>query len=322
MEMELTTRSGLLAILMIVIVGANARAWQDLSLSPAPFAAVERPGFRLFDSARLESLADVLLAPLSREEDPDGPISTDRPSFTPANTVVPRGRLQFESGYTFTHDLTDSTRIRTHDLPELAMRAGITDRVEFRTFWLGQTESREISRIDGTTRIVSGPSDMEIGFKTQLITSDRDRRWLPVTALITSVYAPTGGDSPFSSGTVDPYVNLLYGWSLTESLRLAGSVGYQSMRDRNRSDLAPADRYERFNHSLITYYSFAPRATLYYEWYGFTYTNGADNRATHFMDGGLLYRPTPNIQLDARVGFGLGDRPDDLFTGVGLSVRF
>jgi hypothetical protein len=303
---------------MILIVGADARAWQDLT--PAPFAVVERPVFRLFDPDWLESLVDVLLAPLSREEGPDGPISTDRPSFTPADTVVPRGRLQFESGYTFTHDLSDSTRIKTHDLPELAMRAGLTDRLEFRTYWLGQTESREISRIDGTTRIVSGPNDMEIGFKTQLITPDSDRRWLPTTALITSVYAPTGGDSPHSSGTVDPYVNLLYGWSLTESLRLVGSLGYQSMRDRNEA--APADRHERFNHSLITYYSFAPRATLYYEWYGFTYTNAADNRPNHFMDGGVLYRPTPNIQLDARAGFGLGDRPNDFFTGVGLSVRF
>jgi hypothetical protein len=36
----------------------------------------------------------------------------------------------------------------------------------------------------------------------------------------------------------------------------------------------------------------------------------------------VLYRPTPNMQLDLRAGFGLTGRPDDFFTGVGFSVRF
>src|SRR5262245_25381544 len=49
-------------------------------------------------------------SPLSQQEDPDGQINTDRPTFTPANTVVPRGRLQFESGFTFNNEPTSSYR--------------------------------------------------------------------------------------------------------------------------------------------------------------------------------------------------------------------
>ena len=52
------------------------------------------------------------------------------------------------------------------------------------------------------------------------------------------------------------------------------------------------------------------------------FTNAVDNRPTHFMDGGLLYQLTPNIQLDLRAGFGLSGRPNDFFTGTGFSVRF
>ncbi len=52
------------------------------------------------------------------------------------------------------------------------------------------------------------------------------------------------------------------------------------------------------------------------------FTNAADNRPTHFMDWGLLYRPMPNMQFDLRVGFCLSGRPDDFFTGAGFSVRF
>ena len=56
------------------------------------------------------SLLDWLRASLSQQEDPDGPINTDRPTFTPANTVVPGGRLQFESGFTFNNEVTTATR--------------------------------------------------------------------------------------------------------------------------------------------------------------------------------------------------------------------
>ena len=41
-----------------------------------------------------------------------------------------------------------------------------------------------------------------------------------------------------------------------------------------------------------------------------------------YMDGGVLYQLTPNMQLDLRVGFGLNGNPGELFTGAGFSVRF
>ena len=84
-------------------------------------------------------LFDRIWSFLSRDEDPDGPINTDRPTFTPATTVVPAGRLQFESGFTFDYQQGTKSRTTAYDFPELAMRLGLTERVEFRTFWFGQT---------------------------------------------------------------------------------------------------------------------------------------------------------------------------------------
>jgi hypothetical protein len=301
-----------------------------LALTPALVAMIAATALAQEDGTRDREEASgsepahryrsMWLAPLSTEADADGPINTDRPSFTQANTVVPRGRLQVESGYTFTHNLTSTTRTQTHALPELAVRAGLTDRVEFRTFWQGQTESRETDRLREFTRDIDGPNDMEIGFKTQLIPEDKQHPWRPTTALITSIMAPTGGASPYSSRTVQPNLNLLYGWTLSPDLTLAGSTGYLGLRKPGSG--RPADSFERFHQSLIAYYTVAPRTTLYYEWYAFTSTNAFDNRPTHSMDGGLLFRPTPNTQLDLRAGFGLGDRPDDFFAGAGFSVRY
>jgi Putative MetA-pathway of phenol degradation len=298
----------------------------------SPPSEGSEPGSRSGDSSSDEkpktapaptNLHEWFLAPFSREADRDGPINTDRPTFTPANTVVPLGRVQFESGFTFNQTTAGPTRSAAYDLPELAVRIGIFDRVEFRTFWTGQTFTQSQVRPGALWSQVAGLSDMEVGFKTQLIKGDPKRLWLPTTALITSVIAPTGGTSYYSSQTVQPYINLIYGWSPTEKLSIGGSTGYLGMRQQALpSSGLKADSFSRFHQSLVAFYTATERATLFYEWYIFTYTSAADNRPQNYMDGGVLYRLSPNIQLDLRAGFGLSGRPDDFFTGAGFSIRF
>jgi hypothetical protein len=268
-------------------------------------------------------LLDRFRATLSQKEDPDGPINTDRPTFTPANTVVPPGRLQFESGFTYNRQQSTTTNSNLYDFPELAMRYGLMDRVEFRMFWEGPTFAPTPSSLHRRGNRLGGSSDMEVGIKWQLFPGDKDRKWIPTTALITSAIAPTGGNSPLSSGTAEPYINLIYGWSFTEKLTLAGSTGYLGMRQQAvPGSHLPADSFQRFHQSLVAFYTVGERTTLFYEWYVFMFTDSANNLPTHFMDGGFLYRLTPNIQVDLRAGFGLSGRPDDFFTGTGLSFRF
>jgi Putative MetA-pathway of phenol degradation len=292
----------------------------------APALGAEEPDAVPADSALNRAqlgLFDRFWGALSEDEDPDGPINTDRPTFTPANTVVPRRRLQFESGFTYNYERTSTTHASLYDFPELAMRYGFYDRVEFRTFWLGPTYAQGEPTVRSRARINGGLSNMEIGFKWQLLPNDTEKRWRPTTALITSIYAPTGGNSLLSSDTVEPYLNLIYGWNLSDKLTFAGSTGYLGFRQQPAPGSGGrADSFQRYHQSLVAFYSVTERSTLFYEWYILMFTNATDNRPTHFMDGGLLYRPTPNTQLDIRAGFGLSGRPDDVFTGVGFSVRF
>lgn len=292
------------------------------SQSASPVQAVQA-GDASTSHALPTNLVDRFFAIFSQREDPDGPINTDRPTFTPANTVVPPGRLQFESGFTYNRQQSPSSTNNLYDLPEIAMRYGLMDRVEFRMFWEGPTFAPSPSSGRPRANRLGGTSDTEIGFKWQLFEGDKDRRWIPTTALITSMTAPTGGTSPLSSGVAEPYVNLMYGWSLSEKLTLAGSTGYLGLRQQ--PDLAArlaADNYQRYHQSLVAFYAAGKRTTLFYEWYVIMYTNAPSNLPLHYMDGGLLYQLTPNIQLDIRAGFGLSGRPDDFFTGTGLSFRF
>ena len=302
---------------------ASTRTATAEASTTAPGSASEDEGQSDSELDEPLSLLDRLHRAVSHEEDPDGPINTDRPTFTPANTVVPRGRLQFESGWTVNAERTSQTRSTVYDFPELAARYGLADRVEFRMFWSGETLSDERVRRRRPLRSIDGPGDTEVGFKWQLLPGDKKRKWIPTTALITSVIAPTGGSSPYSSETVEPFVNLIYGWSLAEKLTLSGSTGYLEIREQGAPNLLPrSDNYQRWHQSIVAFYTPVDRVTLFYEWYILMYTNAPDHRPSSFMDGGLLYALTPNIQLDIRAGFGLSGRPDDFFTGTGFSVRF
>ena len=126
-------------LLILVLTGASASAQEPgpRMLESTPDASVSQPGSPPQEAAEVapaepekkpgatdKSALDRIWATLSQDEDPDGPINTDRPTFTPANTVVPRGRLQFESGFTFNNQPTSTTRTTLYDLPELAMRGG------------------------------------------------------------------------------------------------------------------------------------------------------------------------------------------------------
>ena len=329
---------GRLALALILSLGVSARgqsvgsrvpasATNDAENQPAtPAPAGDDAATALSDGigVTLDSkLFDRLWSTLSQEEDPDGPINTDRPTFTPANTVVPPGRLQFESGFTFNSEQTARTRTQVYNFPELAMRYGLADRLEFRTYWVGQTYTQTQPRFGGQATQLNGPNDMEVGFKWQLFAGDKNRKWIPTTALITSIIAPTGGTSPFSSESVEPYINLIYGWSLSDKLTLAGSTGDVGLRHtpepRSRGK---TDNFEEYHQSLVAFYSVTERTTLFYEWYILMNSNRSEGSPTNFMDGGMLYRLTTNMQLDLRAGFGLSGRPDDFFTGAGFSVRF
>ena len=112
---RLIVRRVLVGIVLAIVLasGAGVRGQGAGSLTAEPSAAIEdalpEPAASERDSPALDEGAltfrsrvfDRFWSIFSEEEDPDGPINTDRPTFTPANTVVPPGRLQFESGFTF-----------------------------------------------------------------------------------------------------------------------------------------------------------------------------------------------------------------------------
>ena len=283
-----------LACVSIMALGAGAHAQEVGSRVPEEAVRWRRhrsprlagagrptPGAGAGDSASDNPPLDLLdrfRAMFSQKEDPDGPINTDRPTFTPANTVVPPGRLQFESGFTYNRQQSTATS-NLYDLPELAMRYGLMDRVEFRMFWEGPTFAsapsspappREPGSAGRATRRSASSGSYSPG--------DKDRKWIPTTALITSVIAPTGGTSPLSSGRR----RALYQPDLRLEPHRQADPGRQHRLPGNATTADPAartsaaDNFQRFHQSLVAFYTVGERTTLFYEWYVLMFTNSAE----------------------------------------------
>jgi hypothetical protein len=251
-------------------------------------------------------------SPPSSDAADDGPLVTDRPDFTEASSTVGLGRVQFEMGYTYGNDEAGGIEVTEHTYPEMLVRIGMfADWFELRIVW---TEISQVTRIAGTSSRVTGSNDMQIGAKIALTEQCGIR---PEMAIIPQMNVPTG-DSAFTSDEVQPGVNWVYSWEVTENLSLAGSTqGNRVMDDNGHS-------YTEFAQSIASGISLTDRLSTYFEWFAlFPHSaNDADNTAQHFINGGFAWLLNDDVQFDIRVGNGLTANAQDLFAGSGVSIRF
>jgi len=240
-------------------------------------------------------------------------MATDRPDFTESASVVPRGRVQLETGYTFTRD-EDGEGVRTeHGYPEALLRIGVADRVELR---LGQS----LVTTDTTPGIGEPPpdrtaaDDLYLGAKVGLV---EERGARPAMVLIAQATVPTGSAS-LSAGRLLPGLNLIYAWDLVPDV--------VSLTASTQGNLAvdPADRlYLDLTQSASVGFAVSERVGAYTEWFAsFPAGKRAGVPAAHSIDGGFTVKVRPNVQWDIRVGAGLTAGADGLFAGSGIAARF
>ena len=240
------------------------------------------------------------------------PLASDRPDFTEASSTVGKGRVQLESGYTFTGDRSGSEKTLSHSYPEALLRVGmIADWFEFR---IGQNFGNTTGHTPQGVFHTGGSEDLDLGVKLGLT---EQKGVFPELALVLQTLVPTG-QREITTGRVLPGLNLLYGWDvIKDKVTLAGST------QANRA-IADGHGYVEMAQSLSVGYSFTPKLASYTEWFAF-FPAGATApgiTAQHYLDGGFTYKVTPNFQLDIRAGIGLSRRADDFFAGTGFAIRY
>lgn len=232
------------------------------------------------------------------------PLVTDRPDFTESAVTVAPGKVQLESGYTFTRVDTE----QEHTLGEVLLRVGVAERVEVR---LG-VNSFAFTRTPGDTD--SGLEDASLGVKVRLAdTPERFRLTRPGIALLAGTTLPTGGGA-FGESTLQPEATLALAWPVSERIGLASNVGYAYASEGG-------DRFNQFSGSVTLAYALAERLGSYVEAYGFALDRG-DGPDTGFVNGGLTYLLTNDLQFDVRAGVGLNAVEPDYFAGLGFARRW
>jgi hypothetical protein len=242
------------------------------------------------------AVALALIGPARAGEPEPEPIATDRPDFTETAIVVPRGRLQLETGFTYENG---SSGHRSFNLPEALLRWGIAEKTELR-FVLPDY----IRAWNGDK--TSGIGDSAIGFKHQLGPVGRFD-----LAVIGHATIPTGS-SAFSSDRVDPEAAFTWATDLDERTSIAGMFGF----------LWPSEDGERnftFTPTVSLGRSLGGRWGAFLEWAAEFPEDGGD---IHLLHHGYTYRLSNDSQLDMHVGFGLSQAAPDFFIGGGYSVRF
>ncbi len=224
------------------------------------------------------------------------PLVTDRPDFTESTSAVAVGRLQIELGYTA---VVDDDRDE-HFLPETLLRIGVVERTELRLGWGGVRIDE--GGVDGT--------DSEIGFKHVFDLGDDSPLGL---GFIAALSLPTGG-SDATDDVVVPGFKFLWSYDLADSTSIAGNINLALPESE------AGDRIGLAEASLALAHSLTEQVGTYVEYFGLY--PWEQDALEHYVNGGFTFLLSDDLQLDVRVGAGLNDSADDLFAGVGLSVRF
>ena len=228
------------------------------------------------------------------------PLITDRPDFTESPQTVPQGMTQIEGGITFEH----SGRDKATTYGETLVRIAAGNSAEIRVGIPSYITQR------GAGAHADGFDNSFLGAKFALV----KRENFPI-ALLVGTTLPTGSRRVAPRGTNVEAV-IATETELSKKIGLALNAGAGRPNEGN-------GRFSQYFASASFGFDLSERVGAYAEVYAFNRDEpGGDSK--QFINGGFTYQSNPNLQFDARLGFGLGNKVDgpDYFTGVGVTQRF
>lgn len=303
--MLLRIRSTLLVVVLVSLAGVNQGLADD--------CCDDRSECRL-ELAFWDDLMRIG-RPCPQRDPYEERIETERHDFTQSTKTVGRGVFQIESGYSYFYKDQDEEIEGAHTTPEMLLRFGLSDDIEFRLrysyAWIFVDEEEDDE----------GSQDLVWSFKLGMT---EPCGLVPESALELRFSAPTGGES-FSSKRVDHGLDYIYGWELSDRWELYGSTGYATggLGDFSLIPEEPADDwFVVWSQSVALGTELTDKVTMYNEFFGLFSHALADDFSIVVYNIGVDYYITDDFVLDLRAGKGLTPDSDDFFTGIGGGYRF
>lgn len=233
------------------------------------------------------------------------PISTDRPGFLFAPTVLTPGRLQVETGPTYTLVRSGGDDVRAWTLP-IALRYGASETLELRASLPTWTETRVESGASADRD--EGPGDTEVGAKLALP---------PLAggplALQGSLRLPTGADD-FTTDELGASAYLLHGRDLGASFWFQTLAGASYLPIDGAEDQTSGALAALVSHPLAEGWSAFVEATALP---GLDHAGGQS-----YLGTAVIWTPRSDLQLDLSADFGLDGDSADVLAAFGLSWFF
>lgn len=230
---------------------------------------------------------------------------TDRPDQTESSSVMPKKRIQIETGVVWEKDKTElhgfTYKSEALALPATLLRYGLTRNIEFR---LGSQYLQTRDEEPKNTIEKSGMSGLDVGTKISLFDEDGSK---PETAVILNLALPVGSDE-MTADEVES--KILFAMSNTYSPSVG--IGY---------NLGVAyGEGEKFTliYSAAMGIRLSSKLGGFFEFYGSTLEGEA---AQVLFDAGLTYLLKRNLQIDFSSGYAMSEEAPDMFISGGFSWR-
>jgi hypothetical protein len=225
------------------------------------------------------------------------PIQLDRPDQTETPMIVPKGYIQFESG--FSYEKTDANN-KIFNYPSVLWKYGVNSKFELRLITELVSTKSGSEKYTGITPIV-------IGFKANLL---EEKGMIPQTSFIGHLATAGLASKNYKTTFYAPSFRFLMQHTLSDKFSLSYNLGSE---------------WDGESPEPIFIYTFTGGATItkrlgcYAELYGFV---PQKQMANHSADGGFTYLVTNNFMLDLSGGVGLTRNAPSYFIAFGISGRF
>ncbi|MFM1996239.1 MAG: hypothetical protein RLZZ111_626 [Planctomycetota bacterium] len=238
-------------------------------------------------------------------------LDTDRDAFTPATNTVAAGITLIESSYAW---IDNRGTPPTNSLPELLVRIGATERLEWRLGFNYEEGSGGsiVSAVEGGEGLLgeelATESNVLYGVKT-LVTDQAD--WVPRSSLIVEGFTPLSG----SVWGTEPVATYVFGWELPRAWRLDSAIRY-AYADSEEG------RFDKWMPSTVLRVPVTERWEVHGEWFG-SWTGGlVDDKVRPFVGPGTHFLVAPNLEIGCRMGWGLTEDAASYFVDSGLGWRY
>jgi hypothetical protein len=243
-------------------------------------------------------------------------IATDRPDQTESPFIVPKGRIQIETGYMMENDKTQDLKLKNRTYNTTLLKLGLSQFLELRLIveYLGTN----IYKRSTNEKVVSekGMNSITIGSKFFIC---EEKGIIPKISLITHLQLPYFGNKFYRPSYIAPRFRFLMQNTITDKISLSYNVGGEwNGNTTNTTGI----------YTLALGIALAKGLNMFVESYGFLAENsGKDDKFNgtfsndHRLDGGFTYLLQNNLQLDISGGIGLSKSSPDNFMSCGVSWR-